>query len=81
MDLTSHTDTDEEILGYQPSPVDLLRVCIFAVVAAALIVVMLIVQDSVVRIEADAVQFLNRLPGSIERWAAGCRWRRSARCT
>ncbi|MBK7165443.1 MAG: flippase-like domain-containing protein [Candidatus Microthrix sp.] len=61
------TPAEEELLGYQRSPVDLLRVCIFAVIAAALIVVMLLVQDSVVRLEGDAVRFLNRLPGTIER--------------
>ncbi len=61
------TPAEEELLGYQRSPVDLLRVCIFAVIAAALIVVMLLVQDSVVRLEGDAVRFLDRLPGTIER--------------
>ena len=63
----SGTSAEEVILGYQRSPVDLLRLCTFAFVAAAVTVVMITLEDSVVRLEGDVVQLVDRLPATIVR--------------
>lgn len=63
--------TEEEVLGYRRSSVDLLRLLTYLVISAAAIVATVLVEDSVVRLEADLVRLVDRLSSTIVRIVHG----------
>lgn len=62
---------DEEVVGYVRSPSDLLRSCVFAVVALILLVLTRWAEETVIGVEEDVIALLGFVPPFAERVMAG----------